>query len=267
MNIIYVKKRRKATIGPISNGLVIHLDASDSNSYSGSGTTWADLSGYSNDFTAQSSTNVTYNSTYKYFTLNKTSGSYFLGPAGNASSLSSVDTYFTFFLICKPTTTNQQPFTFNWNGNNQRNISCHIAWNFNGNNVFFDVNGCCLTNQRINYGQGFTDSGVLQVSPEPNVTTQISSPAVWGFRSKSTEARRSIWYNGTEIINSGTNSTNTGWQNYSTPLALGTVASALGTYAWAARIWGFLFYNRGLTDTEMSDMQDYFDVHYDGLLI
>ena len=38
----------------ITQGLVLNLDASDSNSYSGSGNTWADLSGQGNDFTTLS---------------------------------------------------------------------------------------------------------------------------------------------------------------------------------------------------------------------
>jgi hypothetical protein len=40
-----------AVIGLVANGLELHLDASDSNSYSGSGTTWSDLSGNGNDAT------------------------------------------------------------------------------------------------------------------------------------------------------------------------------------------------------------------------
>lgn len=35
----------------VTSGLVLHLDASDTNSYPGSGTTWSDLSGNSNDAT------------------------------------------------------------------------------------------------------------------------------------------------------------------------------------------------------------------------
>lgn len=37
--------------GIVTSNLVLHLDAADTNSYSGSGTTWADLSGNGNDFT------------------------------------------------------------------------------------------------------------------------------------------------------------------------------------------------------------------------
>ena len=35
----------------VNSGLVLYLDASNPNSYAGTGTTWTDLSGYGNDFT------------------------------------------------------------------------------------------------------------------------------------------------------------------------------------------------------------------------
>ena len=37
--------------GIVTNNLVLHLDAGNSSSYSGSGTTWTDLSGQSNNGT------------------------------------------------------------------------------------------------------------------------------------------------------------------------------------------------------------------------
>ena len=46
----------------VTDGLVLCLDAANSQSYPGSGTTWTDLSGNSNDANVGSS--VTYNSTY-----------------------------------------------------------------------------------------------------------------------------------------------------------------------------------------------------------
>lgn len=46
----------------ISDGLVMHLDAGDTNSYSGSGTTWTDLSGNGNNGTLQSMSGANYSS-------------------------------------------------------------------------------------------------------------------------------------------------------------------------------------------------------------
>lgn len=248
MKINYIKKRRH---NPkiITNGLVIHLDASNPDSYSGSGTTWTDLSGYGNHFTAQ--TTIAFNSTYKYFTLNGTSNNYFAGPAGNASSLSSVNTYFTFFMICKPSTTGQTPGSFNWDGPSERNIMCHIPWS---GTIYFDVNGCCGSTERIQYST--------------NVSTQIASPASWGFRSRSTTTpRREIFYNNVSQVNSGTNSTNTGWSTTtSTPLSIGRYASSNSFY-WQTRIWAFYFYNRALEDSEMNKIQEYIDFRFSGLLV
>lgn len=68
----------------IQNGLVLHLDAANLASYSGSGSTWYDLSGNGNDVTTVSS--PTYNSgywstgTYGYFTGSGTSSI----PTGNS---------------------------------------------------------------------------------------------------------------------------------------------------------------------------------------
>ena len=46
----------------VTSGLILHLDAANTNSYSGSGNTWTDLSGTSNNATRTNSTEVVYNS-------------------------------------------------------------------------------------------------------------------------------------------------------------------------------------------------------------
>jgi hypothetical protein len=56
MSIIYINPYQFAAAaapvdGIVTNGLVLHLDAGDSASYPGSGTTWTDLSGNGNDGT------------------------------------------------------------------------------------------------------------------------------------------------------------------------------------------------------------------------
>jgi hypothetical protein len=69
-------------------GLRLYLDASNSSSYSGTGTTWYDLSGNSNDVTMQNSGSITYNSGIGYFStgsngwFSKTSGNNM--PTGNS---------------------------------------------------------------------------------------------------------------------------------------------------------------------------------------
>jgi hypothetical protein len=64
----------------VTDGLVLCLDAGDRKSYSGSGTTWIDRSGNSNDAESQASSSTTegrFNSN-GYFDLNEASDVYFL---------------------------------------------------------------------------------------------------------------------------------------------------------------------------------------------
>lgn len=56
--------------GIVQNGLIIYLDANDTNSYPGSGSTWTNLVDGGVNFTIGS--NVTFNSTNKFFTLGGT---------------------------------------------------------------------------------------------------------------------------------------------------------------------------------------------------
>ena len=67
--------------GLVKNGLVLHLDATDPESYSGSGDTWNDLSGSLNHVTMQNTTSISYDSTNKYFDTG--SNGYFLRVSGN----------------------------------------------------------------------------------------------------------------------------------------------------------------------------------------
>lgn len=272
MNITYVKKR-KPTI--VSNGLVIHLDASKPNSYPGTGTTWYDISGYGNDFIAQSSTEVTWDSTNKYFQLNGNTGSFFKGPKTNATGLSSVVTYTTIFLVCKVDDYDNPAVAFDWwQTGSGRAIRLHVPYYYRtGREVVFDIATISSTG-RLNYGQsGIGDSGILQVSPEPNVVTQTTTAAYWTFRSQTTTPRRSIWYNDTEIVNSGTRGTTTTWVTNNNHTVLGSFyQSSTGLYGvlnnlWRAKIWGFYLYNRGLSNLELQKMRKYLDYTYKNLYV
>ena len=57
-----VLKERYVTPTIVKDGLILHLDAADTNSYSGSGNTWTDLSGEGNNATRTSSSEVVYDS-------------------------------------------------------------------------------------------------------------------------------------------------------------------------------------------------------------
>ena len=59
-----------------SNGALLYLDAGNTNSYSGSGTTWTDLSGNTNNATLVNSPPFTNAGTASYFTFNGTGSQY-----------------------------------------------------------------------------------------------------------------------------------------------------------------------------------------------
>jgi hypothetical protein len=63
----------------VSSGLILNLDASNPASYSGSGTTWTDLTGNGYNATAQGSVPFTSAGQQSYFTFNGSTSNYFLG--------------------------------------------------------------------------------------------------------------------------------------------------------------------------------------------
>ena len=71
----------------VTDGLILHLDAGDSNSYSGSGNTWNDISGNSNHFDIN---NVATHNNEGYFLFNSTlvGGTGMIGPPSNSFGLS-----------------------------------------------------------------------------------------------------------------------------------------------------------------------------------
>jgi hypothetical protein len=67
------------TLGIVSSGLIVSLDASNPSSYSGSGTTWTDLTGNGYDATAQGTVPFTSAGQQSYFSFSGSSSNNFLG--------------------------------------------------------------------------------------------------------------------------------------------------------------------------------------------
>ena len=65
----------------VTDGLILHLDASNSNSYSGSGNTWNDLSGNNNDVSLQNAGSISFDSNENFFNTGNTG--YFTKTNGN----------------------------------------------------------------------------------------------------------------------------------------------------------------------------------------
>ena len=84
----------------VTDGLVLHLDAGNTNSYSGSGNTWNDISGKGNHFDINNV--ATYNNN-GYFIFNSTlnGGVGMIGPASNSFGLS--QTNHTIEIVLMPT--------------------------------------------------------------------------------------------------------------------------------------------------------------------
>ena len=65
----------------VTDGLVLHLDAADSNSYSGSGNTWNDISGNNNNVSFQNAASISFDSNEKF--INTGNNGYFTKSNGN----------------------------------------------------------------------------------------------------------------------------------------------------------------------------------------
>ena len=233
--------------GLITSGLRVHLDAGNSSSYGGSGSTWSDISGNAYNFAWGSTPRFLTDSKRSWFeTLNNQA----LGPASNGIGLSNISGY-TIIMINRTGDSNNETPGFNTANNSgfkfhttttatgvfSRGIFIHPAWN-NGTTIYFDQGGCCGESQRMSVGNA-------QVS---DLSSSIHTWTMWGYRS--TVGTRSIYRNGREIMGTTVGATD---------LNLSATAINLGSsdeYGGAASNWDgklnlFLVYNRGLTDTEM----------------
>ena len=207
----------------ISDGLQFYLDSTNTDSYSGSGTAWYDLSGNGNNFSWASTPSFTSGSP-SYFTT--TSGGQCSGPASNSFGITNTSGY-TIHLICRVNSyTNSTAFLFHSStASYNRGIQTHVTW---GNQVvYFDQGGCCSSNTRTNVNSG----GAL---------TWI----IWTFRRLTNSSTRSIWKNGSNLINNTAGAANP---------ALSGTAVRINMSSWNARLGGFICYNRGLSDAEIAD--------------
>jgi len=207
-------------INIVSSGLVLYLDAANATSYPGTGTTWYDLSGQSNNVTMQNSSNITYSSTGGgYFTL--TSNGYF----NNASTTlpTGSNTYSMSAWIQLGAT---------WGG--QGIIGIGSSTSGNQTNQFRTT----TTNGLVNYWYGNDYAVTTALSP----TTQwFNIVAQWDG------TNRSIWLNGSQV---GTQ-TASGLNVSSSLLQVGAT-NVGGSEPLQGKIGQALIYNRALTSTEIA---------------
>jgi len=208
--------------GVVYNGLQLYLDANNTTSYPGSGTTWYDLSGNGNDVVMQNSGSISYTATGGgYFTL--ASSGYFNKatttgiPTGTSAYTMSVwvqwssGTWPTFggmLGIGSSTTTNQT---------NQ-----------------FRTTG---TNALLNYWYGNDLAATSALSP---ASQWFNAVAQWDGTT------RKIWVNGTQVASAGASGL-----NVSSSLLQVGATNIGGSEPLQGNIGQALIYNRALTSTEI----------------
>jgi hypothetical protein len=208
--------------GVVSNGLQLYLDASNTTSYPGTGTTWFDLSGQGNDVAMQNSGSISYTASGGgYFTL--ASNGYF-----NRATTTGIPTGTSAYTmsVWVQWSTGTWPVSGGMIG-----IGSSITTN--QTNQFRTVN----TNGLVNYWYGNDLGATSTVSP---ASQWVNIVAQWDGTT------RKIWVNGTEIASAGA----TGLNVTSSLLQVGATNLG-GSEPLSGRIGQALVYNRALTATEI----------------
>jgi len=232
---------------PVLNGLQLYLDINEASSYSGSGTTWNDISGNSRNFSWNSNPGTGTDGAIKYFT---TSGNLCVGPDSNTFGITN-DTGFTIIHISNQQSNNSShsfkffggPDPTNTNSSS-RGIAPHATWS-NGR-IYFDIGGCCDSSQRLEQDPPATHNGSWRLN---------------GFRLDKSAPRRDIFINNSSIANRTEAPANLNLTNR--PVHLGGSEEYGNTSsAWDAWLSVFIVYNRPLSDSEMTQLYNYFNPTY-----
>jgi len=208
----------------VTDGLTCLLDAGNSKSYPGSGTSWFDISGNGKNFTWDSVdwTNGYFNmftsSTYRRAT----------GPASNSFGINNTTGYTIFFIFQTTTVGGNAAFKFKGSlGGSTRGIFCHPGWT--NDTIYFDQGACCNAEHRISY-----------------TNSNVSDSNIWNMVGlRSTVATRAILYNG--IVGTTTSTAAANINLDSNPVLINPADEG---YGWSGRLAYFAVYNRGLSDAE-----------------
>ena len=214
-------------VGIPPKNLQVFLDASDSRSYPGSGTTWFDISG--------NGRNGTWTSVDHQGTFFETNGRSCTGPPSNSFGITNTSGYTVFIVFNQNALIQSGAFKFYTTNNtsNFRGIFAHATWS--DGNIYFDQGGCCNSDTRT-------------VNALTNPTARWHSVAVVRETGSST---RHIYIDG---ILARTNTAAAADINLSTTSVnyVGDTTNYPG--AWNAKSRCFLAYNRGLTAGEISSL-------------
>jgi len=206
----------------VSNGLQLYLDANNTTSYPGTGTTWYDLSGQNNNVAMQNSGSISYTSSDGgYFTL--ASNGYF-----NKSTTTGIPT-----------------------GSSAYTMSVWVQWptgtwpTFGG---MIGVGSSTTTNQTNQFRTTGTNTFINYWYGNDLAATSTLSPASQWFNAVAQwdGTTRKIWVNGTQIASAGA----TGINVSSSLLQIGAT-NVSGSETLRGRIGQALIYNRALSSTEI----------------
>jgi hypothetical protein len=209
---------------PVTSGLQLYLDAASTTSYSGSGTTWYDLSGNQNDVVMQNSGSISFT---------RANGSYFT-LAGNG--------YFN-----KATTTGVPT------GSSAYTMSAWIqypsgTWSISGGIIGI---GNSITTNLTNQFRTLNTNGLVNYWYGNDLTANSTlSPASQWFNcvAQWDGTTRKIWVNGTQLSSAGASGL-----NVSSSLVQVGAANVGGSEPLSGNIGQALIYNRALTSTEIQD--------------
>lgn len=210
----------------VASGLKLHLDAAQTASYGGSGTSWSDISGGGATFTLTNG--PTFTTEFGGGIVFDGSNDIAIGPASNSLGLGSDH---TIELVIKPTqAVGGATFKFGATGAfENRGIFAHTPY-FDG--YYYDT----PAGNRIS----FIDSGLINVV------------SYFVFRRRAaTTPRQEIYRNNVQRANSGTGTLNTLTLN-SDPIYLGKNSPSIAE-AFKGNIYIFRVYDRALTDTELTN--------------
>jgi len=223
------------TLGPlpvVESGLQLYLDANNTTSYSGTGTTWYDLSGNGNDVDMQNSGDISYTSG---------SGGYFsTGATGyfNRASGTNIPTGSTPYTVSA-----WVQFPTGWPGGSNNHAIIQIG----STPTYYNLNAFAATSG------GYLEVGWFTQPSDPGALTSNSwtpsSPATnWmNVVSQWDGSTRNIWYNG---VLQATDSIGTYLANNS-DILIGIDFPGFGNYL-IGNIGQVLIYNRAVTPSEIT---------------
>jgi hypothetical protein len=230
----------------VTTGLILHLDAGNASSYSGSGTTWTDLTGNGYNATAQGSVSFTSAGQQSYFSFSGSSANRFLGNSnlyGTNSNQISGNVGISYSFIFRPSSVSSR--------------TCMIS-NYQSNSGYIMELGTypgLWTNTTRNF---LSDNGAVRSSDNRGGSNQVSNGVTYLITL--------TWDQPTKLSNLYVNSTlipqdhgaynassiTSAWANSGNYQLMGDGAQGLGAYG---NLYTAYIYNRPLTAGEV--LQNY----------